>query len=90
VIPVINEAGFVQNGANVIITARDGKKTADAAALLNKSGPGRVWAVAADLMPLDGVNKLVAEVQKITPKVDFLINNAGRFYPLCCGLGFSV
>ncbi len=61
----------------MILTARDGKKTADAAALLNKAGPGKAYAIAADLVPLDGVNNLVAEVKKLTSKVDFLINNAG-------------
>ncbi|KAI9020336.1 hypothetical protein DFJ74DRAFT_672886 [Hyaloraphidium curvatum] len=70
-------AGLVQNGANVIITARDEKKLAEAAEILNKAGPGKAYAVAADLAPLDGVEKLVAETRKLTDKVHILCNNAG-------------
>lgn len=74
------ETGLVQNGANVIITSRVGDKLAEAAAILNNAGPGKAYAVAADLAPLEGVEKLLGEVKKITPKVDILVNNAGSGY----------
>ncbi|KXS09992.1 short-chain dehydrogenase/reductase SDR [Gonapodya prolifera JEL478] len=73
----IMAATLVSNGANVIMTARDRESLSAAAASLNAKGPGKAYAVAADLNPLDGVLELVAAVGAITSKVDILINNAG-------------
>ena len=73
--------GFAQEGANVIIATRDGKKgqeVADAASDL----PGEVHVVPTDVTDPDAVDAMVeATIQRFGP-VDILVNNAGGvFYP---------
>ena len=64
---------YVENGAQVILTAR---KAADVLALADALGPA-AHAVPADLSQMAEIDRFVAEVEKITPKVDILFNNAG-------------
>jgi len=64
---------YVENGAHVILTAR---KAADVLALAETLGPA-AHAIPADLSQMPEIDRFVAEVQKITPKVDILFNNAG-------------
>ena len=64
---------YVENGATVILTAR---KAADVLALAADLGPA-AHAIPADLSQMGEMDRFVAEVAKITPKVDILFNNAG-------------
>ncbi len=73
--------GFAEDGANVIIATRDGKKgqeVADAAAEF----PGQVQVIPTDVTDADAVDAMVeATVERFGP-VDVLVNNAGGvFYP---------
>ncbi|KAI8391576.1 uncharacterized protein BYT42DRAFT_557348 [Radiomyces spectabilis] len=69
--------GFVQGGAKVYISSRTAKDCDATAAKLNQLGPGRCFAVAANLQDLDDLNRLVAEISKREKHLDVLVNNAG-------------
>lgn len=56
--------GYVQGGAKVIITSRDAKVCDQAAAELNKLGPGTCVAIPADLSELSEVKRFAEEVGK--------------------------
>ena len=70
--------GFVEAGADVIVSSRVAEDSAAAAAQL--SGIGSCRGVRADLSTVAGCRGLAAEVAALTDRVDVLINNAGSQY----------
>lgn len=71
--------GFAEEGANVVIATRDGKKgqeVADAAA----DFPGQVHVVPTDVTNADAVESMVAETIDRFGPVDILVNNAGGVF----------
>lgn len=77
-------AGFVANGAHVVIASRDAKTTAATAEALAAAGPGRCVALTADLTSRAGCEQLAVdwatafgdEAGGAAP-CDVLINNSG-------------
>lgn len=69
-------AGFLQNGAKVIISSRKADACAEAVERLKAFGPD-VSAIPSDMSSMDGILHLQSELSKVTDKVDVLINNAG-------------
>ena len=67
---------MVAAGAQVIISARKQAACDEAEAALSKLGSCR--AIAADLSSAAGASELARKVAALTPKLDVLINNAGR------------
>ncbi|NMA25084.1 MAG: SDR family oxidoreductase [Clostridiales bacterium] len=67
---------FAQSGANVAILCRNKDSGDRAAESLSEYG-GRYFAVQCDTSSLDSVKKAVAEVYKVFPEVNVLVNNAG-------------
>ena len=66
--------GMVEAGATVIISSRrDAEQAAD-----ELSASGRCTGITADLSSIEGVEKLVAAVQRQSTKLHVLVNNAGR------------
>ena len=72
---------FAEEGANVVIATRDGKKgqeVADAA----KDFPGDVIVVPTDVTNEDAVEEMTAEAESTFGPLDVLVNNAGGvFHP---------
>ncbi len=75
--------GFAEEGANIVIATRDGKKgqeVADAAAEF----PGQVHVIPTDVTDADAVDAMVeATVERYGP-VDVLVNNAGGVSMAAC------
>lgn len=67
--------GLVEAGARVIISARKADACNETVAELSKIG--ECWAVPADLGTLEGVEKVVKEVEAREKAVHILVNNAG-------------
>src|SRR5215469_2058821 len=70
---------LVQEGCNVVITARDGKALKAAAA---KVGKDKVFAQPCDVANPDQVQELFEKVNKQHPTIDILVNNAGISHAL--------
>ena len=71
--------GFAEEGANVVIATRDGKKgqeVADDARDL----PGDVIVVPTDVTKLDAVEAMVDQAESAFGPIDVLVNNAGGVY----------
>jgi NAD(P)-dependent dehydrogenase (short-subunit alcohol dehydrogenase family) len=66
---------YVENGARVIITARNAAVCDGLAAELSKIG--ECTSISADLSKMEEIERFAAEVAKREPKVDILVNNAG-------------
>ncbi len=64
---------YVDNGATVILTSR---KASDVEGLAAQLGPA-AHAIPADLSQMAEIERFAAEVEKLTPKVDIMFNNAG-------------
>lgn len=71
-------AGFLQNGARVIIASR--KQANCDTALDSLSNLGEAYAVAADVASADGRARIVEFVTEKFGKLDVLVNNAGTNY----------
>ncbi|KAI5476941.1 NAD-binding protein [Pseudohyphozyma bogoriensis] len=69
--------GFVEAGAKVYISSRDAKSLEERAKELTSVGPGKCFAITADLSKYDGVEKLVEELSKREKCLHVLVNNAG-------------
>jgi NAD(P)-dependent dehydrogenase (short-subunit alcohol dehydrogenase family) len=67
---------FAQSGANVAILCRN-KESGDKAAESFKEYGGRYFCVQCDTGSIDSVKKAVAEVCKVFPEINVLVNNAG-------------
>ncbi|MEH6409564.1 MAG: SDR family oxidoreductase [Hyphomonas sp.] len=70
-------AGFLANGAKVIISSRKAKACEETVARLKDQYGGEIYAIPSDVGNMDGINHLAAEIAKREDKVDVLINNAG-------------
>jgi NAD(P)-dependent dehydrogenase (short-subunit alcohol dehydrogenase family) len=66
---------YIENGARLIITARNAAVCDGLAAELSKIG--ECVSIPADLSKMAEVERFAAEVAKREPKVDILVNNAG-------------
>jgi NAD(P)-dependent dehydrogenase (short-subunit alcohol dehydrogenase family) len=73
---------FAQNGAHVLLVARDEEKLRTAAATLSPFGV-EVKVLSADLSDMPTVGKIAEDILGIWPDIDVLVNNAGtaRFTP---------
>lgn len=72
--------GFVEAGANVIVSSRKADACASAVEELSSGdlpGAGSCLAHPADLSTQEGLESLAARVAQITPTLDILVNNAG-------------
>nr|XP_036589335.1 short chain dehydrogenase reductase family protein [Colletotrichum truncatum]KAF6801340.1 short chain dehydrogenase reductase family protein [Colletotrichum truncatum] len=70
--------GFVANGATVYISSRDAATCTSAAEALTQKGPGKAFAIPADLQKLEDCEKLVATLsEKTGGKLHVLVNNSG-------------
>jgi len=72
---------FLQEGANIFICARDGKKLEAAANSLRKIGGGEVKTVIADMSREEDVAHLASEAIKAFGRIHVLVNNAGVYGP---------
>lgn len=68
---------FSENGAEVLITARNTKKLKEA----SEKVEGMVSTYSADISDLDQVLKLSEKIEKEHKKIDILINSAGIVHP---------
>ncbi|KAJ9116564.1 hypothetical protein QFC20_000496 [Naganishia adeliensis] len=69
--------GYVSNGAKVYIASRDIKACEATAQRLTKQGPGKCYALAADLSKYDDIVKLIEELSKREQTLNVLVNNSG-------------
>lgn len=68
---------LVREGANVVITSRNGKKLQKVKEELERIGPGHVHFHICDITNHDEIKLLVASAREKFGKIDILINNAG-------------
>ena len=68
--------GFVEAGANVLLTSRSADDCAEAAASL---GSPNVQYVASNVSTRAGCVALAEHVKDVFPKLDVLVNNAGTW-----------
>ncbi len=68
---------FVEAGADVAIVARRREVLDEAKADIEKSGSGKVLAIAADVATAEGCRAAFAEAEKAFGQIDVLVNNAG-------------
>jgi 3-oxoacyl-[acyl-carrier protein] reductase len=71
---------FLQEGARVLICARDGEKLEGARDALAKATGGEVHAVQADMSKEADVARVVEAARQHLGGVDILVNNAGTMY----------
>jgi NAD(P)-dependent dehydrogenase (short-subunit alcohol dehydrogenase family) len=69
--------GFVEAGANVIISSRKADACAAAAAQLNSIRPESCVGIPADLSQENECRRLANEISTRMPSLDILVNNAG-------------
>ncbi|KZL72188.1 short chain dehydrogenase reductase family [Colletotrichum incanum] len=70
--------GFVANGATVYVSSRDAGACEAAASALTSKGPGKAFAIPADLQKLDDCKRLVSALSSRTGgKLHVLVNNSG-------------
>jgi 3-oxoacyl-[acyl-carrier protein] reductase len=74
-------AALAQQGARVMLTARNGEMTGDVARRINEAG-GSAAATACDVSDYAAVEALVRETESRFGKIDALINNAGVIEPI--------
>ena len=65
---------FVENGANVVITAKDSERLENAVSQLSNT-----IGIVADIRNQDDVNKVIEQTIEKFGKLDILVNNAGIF-----------
>lgn len=70
-------AGFLANGAKVIISSRKEAACYETVDRLKKEYGGEIYAIPSDVGQMDGILHLAGEIAKREEKVDVLINNAG-------------
>ena len=70
---------FAEQGANLILMSREGKKKvlAEYAESLGKKYAVKTWTVTADLSRPEGPREAYDQVKAIAPQIDVLVNNAG-------------
>ena len=70
-------AGFLANGAKVIISSRKEKACEETVERLKGQYGGEIYAIPSDVGQMVGIEHLANEIAKREDKVDVLINNAG-------------
>ena len=70
-------AGFLANGAKVIISSRKEAACYETVERLKGEYGGEIYAIPSDVGQMDGILHLASEIAKREDKVDVLINNAG-------------
>lgn len=70
-------AGFLANGAKVIISSRKEAACYETVDRLKKEYGGEIYAIPSDVGQMDGILHLAGEIARREEKVDVLINNAG-------------
>lgn len=70
-------AGFLANGARVIISSRKADACEATVERLKGEYGGEIYAIPSDLGNMDGVEHLASEIAKREDRVDVLVNNAG-------------
>jgi NAD(P)-dependent dehydrogenase (short-subunit alcohol dehydrogenase family) len=73
--------GFVQAGADVILSSRNEAELRSAVGEVTKDSARRAHYVVADLAKRDESKRLAREALKLTGRVDILVNNAGTNMP---------
>ena len=68
---------FVEQGADVVIIARDEKKLAQAKATLSSMTTGVVMTLAADLSETAKLANITKQITDLWSEIDILVNNAG-------------
>ncbi len=68
---------LAQEGANIVIAARDQKTLDEAVAEIKKQATGKIIGVSTDVSKLDDLKKLHATAVAKLGEIDVLINNAG-------------
>jgi 3-oxoacyl-[acyl-carrier protein] reductase len=71
---------FLEEGARILICARDGQKLDAARDALAKETGGEVHAIAADMSKESDVTRMVQSARQQLGGVDILVNNAGTMY----------
>ena len=71
-------AALAAEGCDLVLSGRDGEALARSAPFLVEAGGVRVVVKRADVRDPDHVKELFAAVRQRFPRIDFLINNAGR------------
>ncbi|MEQ9689834.1 MAG: SDR family oxidoreductase [Bauldia litoralis] len=69
--------GFAAEGANVVITARNTERLEAAREEIASAGKVKVLTVASDVATAEGVDAIIAAVEKEFGGADILLNNAG-------------
>lgn len=69
---------LVAAGVRVYITSRDGEKAEQAAAEMREQCRGECHGIGADLVSPEAAVALAAELKHREPKLDLLVNNAGK------------
>ena len=70
-------AGFLANGATVVISSRKAEVCDATAKRLSEEFGSKCISIPADLSHLDGVERLASELEKRVDQVHVLVNNAG-------------
>ena len=70
-------AGFLANGAKVIISSRKADACEETVERLKGEYGGEIYAIPSDVGQMVGIEHLAGEIAKREEKVDVLINNAG-------------
>jgi len=68
---------LAEEGASLVLVSRTMGPLEDLAFQIRETG-GQAWCITADFSHPDAVFKLTAEVKRIVPRLDGLINNAGQ------------
>ena len=74
---------LAKRGARVIMACRDVAKASKVAdEIRSQSGNGNVFVVQLDLASLDSVRAFATKINAEEERIDILINNAGKIYPI--------
>ncbi|MDD5277137.1 MAG: SDR family NAD(P)-dependent oxidoreductase [Methylovulum sp.] len=68
---------FVENGADIVIVARNEKKLEDARSQLLSISDRKVHCISADLADYPTISKTAEQIIEIWSDIDILVNNAG-------------
>ena len=68
-------AGFLSQGARVIISSRKAKACEETVQRLKAEYGGEIYAIPSDVGTLVGINHLADEITRREDKIDVLINN---------------
>ena len=69
--------GLAEEGADIILCARDEKRLKEASKNISKNFKVKVMSIKSDLAKAKDIEDLISKIKKSFPRVDILINNAG-------------